>query len=289
MRHEPAQLEHAALDEPDGPGPGVCVAVLELEVDLLGAEAHKGEAHLGLADADDEDLAAELDAVDGGVDAALDAGALERDARLHAAGQRDDFPRGLLLPDAAFDLERAHAGHEFLCEGEAALVNVRDDDGFGAGGGGAEEGDEADWAGAADEDGVAELDAGALDAGEGDAEGFEQGAVFEAHVANLVAPHGRVVDVAAQEAVHGRRGQEAHVEAAVVAARQAGFARVADDVRFDGDAVAGLEVRDGGVRGEDDAGGFVAEDVGVRYHHGADAAGVPEVDVRSAGWQGERD
>ena len=53
----------------------------------------------------------------------------------------------------------------------------------------------------------------------------------------------------------------------------------ADDVRFDGDAVAGGERGDGGVGGEDDAGGFVAEDVGVCYDHGADAAGVPEVDV----------
>ncbi len=36
---------------------------------------------------------------------------------------------------------------------------------------------------------------------------------------------------------------------------------MADDVGFDGDAVAGAEVRDGGVGGEDGAGGFVAEDV----------------------------
>lgn len=94
-----------------------------------------------------------------------------------------------------------------------------------------------------------------------------------------MAPDGRVVDVAAEEAVDGGRGEEAHVEAAVVAAREAGFALVADDVGFDGDAVAGLEVRDGRVRGEDDAGGFVAEDVRVCHDHGADAAGVPEVDV----------
>lgn len=31
------------------------------------------------------------------------------------------------------------------------------------------------------------------------------------------------------------------------------------------------------------AGGFVAEDVGVFDDHGADAAGVPEVDVGSGG------
>lgn len=98
-----------------------------------------------------------------------------------------------------------------------------------------------------------------------------------------MAPDGGVVNVAAEEAVDGRGGEEAHVEAAVVAACEAGFAGVADDVGFDGDAVAGAEVRDGGVRGEDDAGGFVAEDVRVCYDHGADAAGVPEVDVGSVG------
>lgn len=102
-----------------------------------------------------------------------------------------------------------------------------------------------------------------------------------------MAPDGRVVDVAAEEAVDGRGGEEAHVEAAVVAAREAGFACVADDVGFDGDAVAGDEVRDGWVRGEDHAGGFVAQDVRVCYDHGADAAGVPEVDVGSVGG-GER-
>ena len=279
MRHEPAQLDDPALDEPDGPGPRVGVAVLELEVDLLGAEAHKGEAHLRLPDADDEDLPAELDAVDRGVDGALDARALERDGRLDPAGERDDLRRGLLLADAALDLEGADAGHEVFREGEAAVVDVRDDDGFGARGGGAEEGDEADGPRAADEEGVAEPDARALDAREGDAEGLEQGAVLKGHVADLVAPDGRVVDVAAQEAVDGRGGEEAHVQAAVVAARQAGLARVADDVRLDGDAVAGLQVRDRRVRGQDDAGGLVPEDVRVRYYHGADAAGVPEVDV----------
>ena len=281
MRHEPAQLQHPALDQPDGARPRVGVAVLELEVDLLGAEAHEGQAHLGLADADDEDLAAELDAVDGGVDAALDARALERDGRLHAPGQPDDGPRGLLLPDAPLHQERAHARHELLGEGQAALVDVRHHDRFGPGGRGAQQRDEADGAGAADQDRVPEFDARALHAGQGHAERFEQGAVFEAHVADLVAPNGRVVDVAPQEAVDGGRGEETHVEAAVVAAREAGFALVADDVRFDGDAVAGLEVRDRGVRGQDDAGGFVAEDVRVGDDHGADAAGVPEVDVGS--------
>ena len=281
MRHQPPQLHDPALHQADRAGPRVGVAVLELEVDLLGAEAHKGEAHLRFAHADDEDLPAELDAVDGGRDAGLDARALERDGGLDAAGQGDDLRRGVLVGDAALDLEGADAGDEVFREGEAAGVNVRDDDGFGAGGGGAEEGDEADGPRAADEDGVAEFDVGALDAGEGDGEGLEERAVLKGHAADLVAPDGRVVDVAAEEAVDGRGREEAHREAAVVAARQAGFAVAADDVRFDGDAVADGEGRDGGVRGEDDARGFVAEDVRVCDDHGADAAGVPEVYVGS--------
>lgn len=68
MRHQPLHIQHAALHEADGARPGVGVAVLELEVDFLGAEAHERDLHLWLADADDEDFAAELDGVDlGGI------------------------------------------------------------------------------------------------------------------------------------------------------------------------------------------------------------------------------
>lgn len=87
-------------------------------------------------------------------------------------------------------------------------------------------------------------------------------------------------DISPQQAVHRRRRQEAHLLAPVVPARQAGFARVTDDVGFDGDAVARPEVRDGrSVDGQHDAGGFVAEDVRVRDDHGSDAAVLPEVDI----------
>lgn len=88
-------------------------------------------------------------------------------------------------------------------------------------------------------------------------------------------------DVAAEEAVDGRGGEELHFFAPVVAAGEAGFAVVADEARFDGYAVAGGEVGDGRVGCEDDAGGFVAEDVVVCDDHGADGAGTPEVDVGS--------
>ena len=57
---------------------------------------------------------------------------------------------GVFDADATFDFVGAYAGDEFFGVVEAALVDVCDDDGFCAGGGGAQEGDEADGAGAAD-------------------------------------------------------------------------------------------------------------------------------------------
>ena len=94
-------------------------------------------------------------------------------------------------------------------------------------------------------------------------------------------PHGGVCYVAAEEPVDGWRGEEFHLLTAIIAASETRFAGVADEAWLNGDAVADFKVGDGGVGGEDYAGGFVAEDVGVLDDHGADAAGVPEVDVRS--------
>lgn len=67
MRHQPLHVEHAALHEANGAWPGVGVAVLELEVNFLGTEAHERDLHVWFADADDEDFAAEFDGVDLGV------------------------------------------------------------------------------------------------------------------------------------------------------------------------------------------------------------------------------
>lgn len=57
-------VDDAVLDQSDGSGPGIGIAVLELEVDLLRAETHEGDLHVGFPDADDEDFAAEFDGVD---------------------------------------------------------------------------------------------------------------------------------------------------------------------------------------------------------------------------------
>ena len=186
---------------------------------------------------------------------------------------------GVFDTDATFDFVGAYAGDEFFGVVEAALVDVCDDDWFCTRRGGAQEGDEADGAGAADQGWVAEAETGAFDAGEGDGEGFEKGAVFEGHVTNFVAPHCGVGDIAAEETVNGRGGEEAHVDAAIVATCEAVFAFVADEVGFDCYAVADFEVGDGGVDGYYYASGFMAKDMVIRHDHGANAAGMPEVDV----------
>lgn len=57
---------------------------------------------------------------------------------------------------------------------------------------------------------------------------------------------------------------------------------MAGNIGFDCDGVADFETGDGGMGGDDDAGGFVAEDVVVfDYHGGTDAAVGPVEDVRT--------
>ena len=53
-----------------------------------------------------------------------------------------------------------------------------------------------------------------------------------------------MIDIAAKKAGYRGRGQEEHLFAAVVAAREARLAFVADDVWLDGYAVADLQVGD---------------------------------------------
>ncbi|CRK31461.1 hypothetical protein BN1708_005463 [Verticillium longisporum] len=280
VRDQLGEVDDAALDETDGARPRVAVPVLQLNVNLLDARAHKGNVDLVLADTNDEDLAAKLARPDGRGDAALDARALERNGRLDAAKRLDDG-LGRVLGRRALDLVRDDRGAELLGESEATLVNVGDDERRGARGAAAKERDEADGTGAADEDGVAEANASALHAGEGDAQGLKHGAVLVRHVADLVAPDGRMVDVSPQQAGHGRRRKELDLLTAVVTPREAGLAGVADDVGLDGDAVADLEVLDAGVHCDDIAGRLVTENVVALDNHGADAAMAPEVNVRA--------
>lgn len=88
-----------------------------------------------------------------------------------------------------------------------------------------------------------------------------------------------MIDITSQQPIDRWSGEEAHVQTAIVATRKAGLAGVADDIRFDGDAVSDLQVFDRRMLGDDDAGGFVAQNVIVCDDHGTDAPGVPEMDV----------
>lgn len=96
-----------------------------------------------------------------------------------------------------------------------------------------------------------------------------------------MAPDGGVVDVAAEQTIDGRGGQEENIFTAIVSSGQAGFAGIADDVGFDSNAVAWLEGLHVGSYSNNLAGGFVTEDMVATHDHGADAAVVPEVNVRS--------
>ena len=181
MRHQPLQVHHAALDEPDRPRPRVAVAVLQLHVHLAHARAHKRNRDLVPAHADDEHLAAKLDGPDGARDGRLHARALHGHGGLDAAKGRHHLPGRLLgglERGRERDPERLHAGADLGREGEAARVDVGDDEGARARGLAAQHGDEADGAGAAHQDRIAEADVCALEAREGDAEGFEEGAVL---------------------------------------------------------------------------------------------------------------
>ncbi len=204
MTNQPLQINDPTLHQPNRPRPRIRVPVLELQIDLLRAEPHERQAHVRLPHPDHKHLPPEFRGVDGCRDGGLDAGAFHSYGGLDVGGEGDEFLGCVLGGGAALDVVGADAGDEGFCELEAAFVDVRDDERFGARGGAAQEGDEADGAGAADEHAVAEADRGALHACERDAEGLEHGAVFEGHGADLVAPDGGVVDVAAEQAVDGR-------------------------------------------------------------------------------------
>jgi len=273
MRNQLAQINHTRLVQPNSLGPSIAVAVLELQIHLAGTQSHERNLHLVLADADDEDFAAELDGLDGGADGGFHAGAFHGVAGLDAVGEFEDGGLEIRGRVAEFDFVGEDARNEGFGEVETALVDVGDYEGSRASRLTAEKCDEADRAGAADDGGVTQADVRAVHASKRNGKRLQHGTVFEGHaVGQLVAPHGWVLEVAAEQAGDGWCGQKLNALASVVAACEAWLAFAADDVGFDGYAVAGLEVRDGFVAGHDCAGGFVAEDVGIFYDHGSDAA-----------------
>ena len=116
VRDELGHVDDAVLDQADGARPGVGLAVLELQVDLADAGAHELHVDLVAAHADDEHLAAELDCPDGRVNAALDAGALDRHGGLNAAEGADDR-LGRVLGRRPLHLVRDHRRTHLLGEG----------------------------------------------------------------------------------------------------------------------------------------------------------------------------
>lgn len=95
--------------------------------------------------------------MDGGRNRCFDARAFERDARFvgGAAEGGNDFRGAVRGGKSRVDFVGLGPRAEFGGVVETVGVDVCDDDGAGAGGLAAEEGDEADGSGAADEDAVA--------------------------------------------------------------------------------------------------------------------------------------
>lgn len=210
------------MNAPNSFGPSLVVPVLKLDGDLVGATVHEGNGHLVLADADDEDAAAESGGVDGGVDGGFDAGALDGEGAPEvgtAHGVLDAAGDGFRVL-AAFDEDGVHRGHEVLGKGESTRGDVGNHEGTRPGRLRAEEGDETDGAGTADEEFVPESKARAFDAGEGDGEGFEHGTFLEGHaVRQAMEPFLWVEVVAREQAVVGRGGEEDDVGTGIVPAR----------------------------------------------------------------------
>jgi hypothetical protein len=83
--------------------------------------------------------------------------------------------------------------------------------------------------------------------------------------------------VATDAAVIGRSTGKCYVGAEVILPCGALLAFMAGNTRFDGDAVAHVEVCDVASDGQDLAGGFVTEDVVIFNYAGTDCASFPEV------------
>ncbi len=169
----------------------------------------------------------------------FDAGALDGERGLDAAeGRGHDGAGGLVGRQAGLDLVGDEARAGSARKGQAAAVDVGDDERAGAAARRQMAVTRADGAGAAHQHGVAQARLGALQAGQRHRQRLQQRALLVAHVADLVAPRGRVVDVAPQQPRHRRRRQEVDGLAAVVPPRQARRARAADHLRLHGHAVA---------------------------------------------------
>lgn len=87
-----------------------------------------------------------------------------------------------------------------------------------------------------------------------------------------MAPHGGVLEVAAQQTGDGGRRKEFDGFAAIVASCEARLTFVADNVGLDGDAISDFKVLDRLMDSHYHSGRLVTENVGVFYDHGANAS-----------------
>lgn len=118
-------------------------------------------------------------------DTALDTSALERNARLDILGLSKQLPHSLAVLLSGLgdvDLVGHGRGHHLLGEGQTLGLDVGDDEGVCARGTGGGEGEEADGASSADDDGCSEGDGGRVDAVEDDAQRLEEGTFGEGDV-----------------------------------------------------------------------------------------------------------
>jgi hypothetical protein len=153
-----AELNDTALDQSDSLRPCVAVAVLELEVDLACGQAHKGDLNLVLADANDEDLAAELDGLNSASDRRLDTCALESVGRLNVVCELENCAAEIIDRVAEFNLVCEDAGDDFAGEFEASLVDIGNDERSGTCSLCAEQCDETNGPSTANEHGITEPD-----------------------------------------------------------------------------------------------------------------------------------
>lgn len=250
--------------------------------DLLGAHCHDREGNIWLPHPTLHVHTAAAHNVDASLDTRLGAAGINDYISALAKVRGFNEVLGVYLRGDTLRHERVRRCVA-LCKIETTLLDIHADDFCGAESlrdGAAEE---ANGAGAHDDDGGAGGDLGLLGDVDGDGEGLNQRAFLESDLlGELVAEVlGGGVE-AAESSVVGRGGGEAHVGAEVVVAAQARFAVAAGGSGLDGDAVAELEGGDSGADLGDCAGGFVTEAHGGFEDEGANGAMLPVVHIGSA-------
>ncbi|TKW55741.1 hypothetical protein CTA1_10678 [Colletotrichum tanaceti] len=249
---------------------------------LLEAQGHDGEVDVGLAHAALDVGAAHADDVQAGLDGRLGAAGVDDGVGAGAEPALVDQGAGVLLGRDAARQVGVRRG-QVAGEVELGLDNVDADDLCGAKGAGDGGAEQADGAGAHDDDGGAGGHAGLLGDVDGDGQRLDERALLQRDVVRqLVAKVGGRDPEAGEGAVVGGRGGEAHLGAEVVVAGEAVGAAAARVARLEGHAVADAERLDALAHLDDGAGRLVAEHHRVLDHEVPDGAVLPVVHVRAA-------